>query len=140
MTEQQNTPLDQQDEVTLQLHKEEMEINKKWVGTANVKIYKKKYTEEKQILVPVTYEDLIIEKKVTNPENSTDTKLETICIPLSEERIEVTLTPAILNDVEVYKNQFEELIQVHETLKEEKVDIETVGNVKLVDEDPLSQV
>ena len=140
MTEQQNTPLDQQDEVTLQLHKEEMEINKKWVETANVKIYKKKYTEEKQILVPVTYEDLIIEKKVTNPENSTDTKLETICIPLSEERIEVTLTPAILNDVEVYKNQFEELIQVHETLKEEKVDIETVGNVKLVDEDPLSQV
>ena len=58
----------------------------------------------------------------------------------TEERIEVKLTQAILNDVEIYKNQFEELIQVHETLKEEKVGIETVGNVKLVDEDPLSQV
>ncbi|MEH7417977.1 YsnF/AvaK domain-containing protein [Neobacillus drentensis] len=138
MTEQQNTPIDQQDEVTLQLHKEEMEINKKWVDTADVTIYKKKYTEEKQILVPVTREDLIIEKKVANPENPTDTRLETIRIPLSEEQIEVTLTPTILNDVEIEKNHYEELIQVHETLKEEKVHIETVGNVKLDDEDSLS--
>ncbi|PFN77029.1 hypothetical protein COJ85_32405 [Bacillus sp. AFS076308] len=140
MTEQQNSPLDHQDEVTLQLHKEELEINKKWVDTADVTIYKKKYTEEKQILVPVTREDLIIEKKVANPENPTDKKLETIRIPLSEDQIEVTLTPAILNDVEIYKNQYEELIQVHETLKEEIVHIETVGNVKLADEDPLTSV
>ncbi|MEH7121169.1 YsnF/AvaK domain-containing protein [Neobacillus vireti] len=140
MTKHQNSPIDQQDEVTLQLHKEQMEINKKWVDTADVSIYKKKYTEEKQILVPVTHEDLIIEKKVANPENPAVTKLETICIPLSEDQIEVRLTPAILNDVEIYKNQYEELIQVHETLKEEKVHIETVGNVKEVHEDPLSSV
>jgi len=133
VTEQQNSPLDQQDEVTLQLQKEEMEINKKWVDTADVTIYKKKYTEEKQVLVSVTHEDLIIEKKLANPQNPTDIKLETIRIPLSEEQIEVTLTPAILNDVEMYKNQYEELIQVHETLKEEKVRIETVGNVNVVD-------
>ena len=133
VTEQQNSPLDQQDEVTLQLQKEEMEINKKWVDTADVTIYKKKYTEEKQIMVPVSREDLIIEKKLANPQNPTDIKLETIRIPLSEEQIEVTLTPAILNDVEMYKNQYEELIQVHETLKEEKVRIETVGNVNVVD-------
>jgi len=140
LTEQQNSPLDQQNEVKLQLHKEEMEINKKWVDTGDVTIYKKKYTEEKQVLVPVTREDLIIEKKVANPENPTDTKLETIRIPLSEDQIEVTLTPAILNDVEIYKNQYEELIQVHETLKEEKVHIETVGNVSLANEDPLTSV
>src|SRR3954469_18246218 len=110
-----------------------MEINKKWVDKADVIIYKKKYTEEKQIMVPVSREDLIIEKNIINPENPTDIKLETIRIPLSEEQIEVTLTPAILNDVEMYKNQYEELIQVHETLKEEKVRIETVGNVNVVD-------
>ena len=140
MTEQQNSPLDHQDEVSLQLHKEELKINKKWVNTADVTIFKKKYTEEKQILVPVTHEDLIIEKKLANPENPTDTRLETIRIPLSEDQIEVKLTPAILNDVEIYKNQYEELTQVHETLKEEKVHIEPVGNVKLVDEDPLTSV
>ena len=140
MPEQQNSPLDQQDDVKLQLHKEEMEIKKKWVDTADVTIYKKKYTEEKQILVPITREDLIIEKNVINPENPADIKLETICIPLSEEQIEVTLTPAILNDVEMFKNQYEELIQVHETLKEEKVHIETVGNIEVVDENSLSSV
>jgi uncharacterized protein (TIGR02271 family) len=136
LTEQQNSRLDQQDEVTLQLHKEEMEINKKWVDTADVTIYTKKYTEEKQIMVPITHEDLIIEKKLANPENPTDIKLETIRIPLSEEQIEVNLTPAILNDIDIYKNQYQELIQIHETLKEEKVHIETVGNVKQVDEEP----
>jgi uncharacterized protein (TIGR02271 family) len=133
LTEQHNSPLDKQDEVTIQLHKEEMEINKKWVDPAEVIIYKKKYIEEKQIMVPVSREDLIIEKKLANPQNPTDIKLETIRIPLSEEQIEVTLTPTILNDVEMYKNQYEELIQVHETLKEEKVRIETVGNVNVVD-------
>ncbi|WP_160724783.1 YsnF/AvaK domain-containing protein [Bacillus sp. USDA818B3_A] len=137
MTEQQNSPINQQDDVTLQLHKEEIEIKKKWVETADVTVYKKKYTEEKQILVPIIREDLIIEKKVVSPENPADTKLETIRIPLSEERIEVTLTPALLNDVEVYKNQFEELIQIQETLKHEKVHIDTVGNVKEVDQDQI---
>lgn len=138
MTKQQNSPLDPQNEITLQLHKEEMELIKKWVDTSEVTIYKKKYTEEKQILVPITREDLIIEKRKANPKNSADTKLETFCIPLSEERIEVKLTPAILNDIEIYKKQYQELIQVHETLKEEKVHIETVGNVKLDNDDPLA--
>ncbi|MBT2655437.1 YsnF/AvaK domain-containing protein [Bacillus sp. ISL-18] len=137
MTKQHNSPLDPQNEITLQLHKEEMELNKKWVDTAEVTIYKKKYTEAKQLLVPITREDLIIEKKLANPKDPADTKLETICIPLSEEKIEVKLTPAILNDVEINKNQYQELIQVHEILKEEKVHIETVGNVKLDDEEPL---
>jgi uncharacterized protein (TIGR02271 family) len=124
-------------EVKLQLHKEELQVNKKWVQTADVKVYKKKYTEEKQIVVPVTREELIIEKKVLNSEGATttDADIETIRIPLSEERIEVTLHPSVLEDVEVYMNQYEELIQVNETLKEEKVHIDTVGDINVLSTD-----
>jgi uncharacterized protein (TIGR02271 family) len=119
------------DEVTLKLHKEELQISKKWIETANVKVYKKSYTEEKQILVPVRREELIIEKKIVNSEGETNKNIEMICIPIREDRIEVTLHPTLLEDVEIYKNQYEELKDVIETLKEEKIHIETIGDIKL---------
>jgi uncharacterized protein (TIGR02271 family) len=125
------------DEVTLKLHKEELQVSKKWIETANVTVYQKSYTEEKQILVPVRREELIIEKKIVNSEGETDKSIETIRIPLREDRIEVTLHPTLLEDVEIYKNQYEEIKQVIETLKEEKVHIETIGDVKLTDNNQL---
>jgi uncharacterized protein (TIGR02271 family) len=124
---------DHYDEVTIKLHKEELQISKKWIETANVTVYKKSYTEEKQILVPVRREELIIEKKIINSEGETDKDMETIRIPLREDRIEITLHPTLLEDVEIYKNQYEELKHVIETLKEEKVHIETIGDIKLTD-------
>lgn len=54
----------------LQLHKEELEITKNMVKTADVKVYKKTFTEEKQITVPITREELIIEKKVLDQNGS----------------------------------------------------------------------
>ncbi|MEH7073602.1 YsnF/AvaK domain-containing protein [Neobacillus drentensis] len=132
MVENQNLTKHDQSEVTLQLHKEELQVTKKWVETADVTIYKKTYTEEKQILVPVTREELIIEKRVFNPGDAIETEMETIRIPLSEERIEVTLHPTALEEVEIYKNQFEELIQICETMKEEKLNIDINGDVKVI--------
>jgi uncharacterized protein (TIGR02271 family) len=140
LPEKQNSPHNHHEKVTLQLHKEEFQINKKWVETADVTIYKKTYTVEKQILVPVTYEELIIEEKVLTPEGAQDAQIETTCIPLKEERIEVILTPTILNDVEIYKKQIEEHIQVHETVKEEKVHIHALGDVKVLVDEPASLV
>lgn len=131
MSEQPKTANDLYDEVTLKLHKEELQVSKKWIETANVTVYKESYTEEKQILVPVRREELIIEKKILNSKGETDKNIETIRIPLREDRIEVTLHPTLLEDVEIYKNQYEELKHVIETLKEEKVHIETIGDIKL---------
>ncbi|MBM7651068.1 YsnF/AvaK domain-containing protein [Neobacillus cucumis] len=125
-------------EITFQIHKEQLEVNKKWIDTADVTIYKKKYTKEKQILVPVTCEDLIIEKRVKNPEDPRDIQIETTCIPLSEEQIEIKLALTVLNDIEVYKNQYEELIQINERLKQEKIHIDTIGDVNVVIDCPSS--
>lgn len=131
VSEQPKKANDHYDEVTLKLHKEELQVSKKWIETANVTVYKESYTEEKQILVPVRREELIIEKKILNSKGETDKNIETIRIPLREDRIEVTLHPTLLEDVEIYKNQYEELKHVIETLKEEKVHIETIGDIKL---------
>ncbi|MBT2737559.1 YsnF/AvaK domain-containing protein [Bacillus sp. ISL-7] len=126
-----------QEDKTIQLHKEELQVNKKWVVTADVRVYKKTYTLEKQIVVPIIREELIIEKKILNPESGTTTQIETTQIPLCEDRIEVILNPTILNDVEIFRNQFEEIIQINENVKEEKVQIDTIGDVKVVVDDKL---
>ena len=126
------------EEVSFELHKEEIQVSKKWIETADVKIYKRTYTEEKQIIVPVSHEEIIIEKKLLNQKGEKDGQIETTRIPLSEDRIEVFLHPTVLEDVQIYKEQFEEIIQVIETVKEEKVHIETVGDIKVMIDDQLS--
>jgi uncharacterized protein (TIGR02271 family) len=118
---------------TLELHKEELQITKNMIKTADVKVYKKTFTEEKQITVPLTREELIIEKKVLDP-NGAEPQIEIIRIPIVEERIEVTKKPVILENVEISKNQFEEMIHLNETLKEEKINIETIGDIKVREE------
>jgi uncharacterized protein (TIGR02271 family) len=122
------------EEATLRLHREELQISKKLMKTSDVKVYKRTYTEEKQVLIPVTHEELVIEKREPNAASAEGDSIETIRIPLSEERIEITLHPTVLEDVEIYKQQFEEIIEIHETLKEEKARIDTVGDIRVVDE------
>ena len=70
-----------QDEVRLQLHNEELKVSKKWVETADLKVYKNTYTEEKLIAVPITREELVIEKKMLLADGTTDEQTETIRIP-----------------------------------------------------------
>lgn len=122
------------EELILELHKEKLQVNKKVIKTATVNVYKKTYTVEKQILVPVTYEELIIEKKFPSE------KVETKCIPLSEERIEITKHPIIFEDVEIYKEKVEEHLQINETVKEEKIHIDTVGDISIMVDNQTSTV
>ncbi|WP_052342604.1 YsnF/AvaK domain-containing protein [Bacillus sp. EB01] len=123
---------DKQEKRELQLHKEQMQVSKKWSETANVRVYKRTYTEAKQINVPITREELIIETKSALSDDTQDSGIETITIPLMEERIEVILHPTVLEDVEIYNHQYKEIIQIQEILKEERVRIETMGGAKVV--------
>jgi uncharacterized protein (TIGR02271 family) len=135
LPEKQNSIHTHHNEGTLQLHKEELQFDKKRIETADVSFYKRTFTVEKEILIPVTCEELIIEKKLLNSEGTKEPQIETIRIPLSEERIEVSLHPTVLNDVDIYKKQFEDLKHVNETVKEEKVHIDTVGDIKVIQAD-----
>jgi uncharacterized protein (TIGR02271 family) len=128
---------DEKQDETLQLHKENLDITKKVVDTADVRVYKNTYTEVKQIMIPVIHEELVIEKKGLTP---VDSDIEVTRIPMSEERIEVTLHPTVLNNISVDTQQFEEVIQVSETLKEEKLRIKTIGDSKVEVVEPPSDM
>jgi len=114
---------------TLRLHEEQLDIVKKWVKTGDVDIHKEVLTEEKTLTVPVTREELVVEKKFLD--KTSDGNVEVIRIPIREEQIEVTKHWVVLEDVQIYKNQFQENKSIEETLKREELHLETTGNPKI---------
>jgi conserved domain len=124
-------------EAKIQLHEEQLDIAKKWIQTRDVNIHKEVFTEEKTITVPVTREELVIETKLLDEEstNKTDGNIEVIRIPISEERIEVTKHSVVLEDIQIYKHQFQENKCIEETLKKEKLHLEITGDPKVINEE-----
>lgn len=129
-----NSPVSQEtlnnagDKATLQLREEQLDITKRWVQTGDVTMHKEILTEEKNIVVPIAREELVIEKQVFakgQPYGHT----ETIRIPVSEERIKVIKQPVILEEISAYKRQFQEIESVEETVKKEKVHLDINGDL-----------
>jgi len=121
--------------VTLQIKEEQLDIVKKWMRTGDVKIYKESYTQEKSFTVPVKREELVIEKKglaSAAPENI-DAPTEVIRILLSEEQVEFTKHWVNLEDVSVYKRQIEDIKHIEVTLKHEVPNVKFVGSPKVRD-------
>lgn len=114
----------------LQLHEEQLDISKTWIQIGEITVRREVVTEIKRIEVPVVREELVIEKKILDAK-SLDQQAEhteTIRIPISEERIEITKHPTALEDISIYKNTFEEIVQIDETLKKEILDVNTTGS------------
>lgn len=119
--------------VHLELHEERLDISKERIQTAEVISHKEVITEEKTITVPVTREELVIEKIVYNPAapDQTSETTEILRIPVSEEQIEVSKHPTTLEEVKIYKRSYEETQHLEETVKKEQIHIDTIGNPKI---------
>jgi uncharacterized protein (TIGR02271 family) len=120
------------DSARLQLRKEQLEISKELVQTADVISHKEIITEEKTITVPVTREELVIERKDMKNSNSDEEYTEIMRIPLTEEQLDVNKHTVKLEDVSIHTNQYEETEHIEEALKKEIGNIETSGNIKVV--------
>ncbi|MHB1393999.1 MAG: YsnF/AvaK domain-containing protein [Clostridia bacterium] len=119
----------------LKLREEQLEISKELMQTGFADVHREVIKEEKTIVVPVTREELVIEKKTSNvgASHNENSHTEVIRIPISEERIEVIKHPVILEDVSVYRRQFQDIQHIEELLKKEKLHVETHGDVKVSD-------
>jgi uncharacterized protein (TIGR02271 family) len=136
-TNSKQNPYKNSNEDVLNLREEQLDISKRRIQTAKVTTHKEIVTEEKNIIVPVTREDLVIEKTTFDPDDPNDLEgyTETIRIPISEEDIDIVKHKVELEDVSVYNNEYQEVKHVTETLKKEKLNIKTTGNVKIIDND-----
>lgn len=122
---------------SIKLREEQLDIRKTRVPTGKVNLRTEVVTEEKNIVVPVTRQDLVIEKTALNTDtpDPAEPVTEILRIPIREERVEISKHPVTLEDVKVYQRRYETAESVTENVRKEKLHFETTGNFKIIDKE-----
>lgn len=136
------------DEEHLRLHEERLNVGKERVQTGEVNVGKHVVEEERTIEVPVEREEVFVERRPVNEDastykggdgkfDSTDayTEGDTIRVPLTEERVEVSKKDVVSEEIVVGKRKVTDTEHVNETVRKEVADID--GDVTDNDRDIL---
>ncbi|MBA3658608.1 MAG: YsnF/AvaK domain-containing protein [Gemmatimonadales bacterium] len=118
----------------LELHEEQLDIEKEQVQAGEVRLRKEVVTEQRNIEVPVTREEVVIERRPAGDRQASTTGLgegEEIRIPLMEEQVNVEKHAVVREEVSLGKRQVKETKQVSDTVRREEARIETQGNVRM---------
>ncbi len=120
----------------LQLLKEVLKVNKERVQKGEVRVCKEIITEMRTIEVPVTREELVIERQVVVDGKVTGeiSEGETIRIPLSEEQVRVDKQAVVAEEVTIGKREVQETKEVKESVRREELRTETDGSVIVNDQ------
>jgi uncharacterized protein (TIGR02271 family) len=122
------------EEGKLLLREEELDIAKDRVSTGEVNLHKEIIEERKVMDVPVSHEEVIIERKAFNHEHS-ETPIgheESIHIPVSEERLQVGKHTEIVGEISAHKREVEEPEHVDEILKREEARVDIDGHPRVI--------
>ena len=117
-----------EDEQTIPLTEEKLDISKD-THESQARITKEPSTETKTVEVPVTHEEVTIERRP--PSGQTDARepsksTEDITIPLKKEEVNVSKTPYVKEEVAVKKKPVTETRQVSEEVTSEKINTSDV--------------
>lgn len=136
------------DEEHLRLHEERLNVGKERVQTGEVNVGKHVVEEERTIEVPVEREEVFVERRPVNEDSTTYndrdgnfdskdayTEGDTIRVPLTEERVDVTKKDVVSEEIVVGKRKVTDTEQVNETVRKEVADID--GDVTDNDRDIL---
>ncbi|MDQ0246839.1 uncharacterized protein (TIGR02271 family) [Bacillus fengqiuensis] len=137
--EERNERAETVDDGKLRLRQEELDISKDRVETGEVVLSKEIVEEQKTVDVPVTHEEVVIERRAIDHELS-DSPIgaeETIHIPVSEERVEVGKHTVVTGEVSAYKREVEETRHVEETLRREEARVNTTGDAHVVNDEEV---
>lgn len=121
-----------EDEKKLRLREERLDVDKENVKTGEVEVKKEVHEETQRIDVPVTREEVYVEKKPVdgksaNVDANGKIKDETIRVPIKEEKVEVRKKPVVTDEVEVGKRKVEETEQVTDNVKKEELHVDREG-------------
>jgi uncharacterized protein (TIGR02271 family) len=115
----------EKEESTVPVIEERLNVSKK-TSTTQYTITKDPITEKKTIEVPVTHEELIVEKRPPKDSSSSSaqgpvkSKTE-IKVPLNREEVEVTKEPFVKEEVVVKKKPVTETRTVSDTVRKERI-------------------
>jgi uncharacterized protein (TIGR02271 family) len=125
------------EERSLKLREEQLDVSKESVQTGEVEVHKDVVEEQKTVHVPVTHEEVYVERrKVDDATADTTTPIgedETIRVPIVEEKVEVTKKPVVTEELVIGKRQTTEAEQVTEKIKREEAKVETDGDTTVTE-------
>ena len=125
------------------VREEVLRAHKHLVVTGEVVIRKQVITEEKTITVPLTREELVIERRPgpgelpAQPVHEEETLEEvlreggTLRIVVREEQVRVEKYPVVKEEIFITKRQIQETQHISDTVKREEAYLERVGKVNL---------
>jgi uncharacterized protein (TIGR02271 family) len=111
-------------ETRIPVIEERMQVSKR-VAMSEATITKEPTTETKTVEVPVTHEEMTVERRPADrstSERPSSTKTE-VKIPLSKEEVQVTKEPYVKEEVVVKKEPVTETETVSDTVTSERVDV-----------------
>lgn len=122
---------------SMRLREEQLQMEKQRVQSGEVNIHKEVVTEQKSIDVPVSREEIVVERRpVTGgqPSNEPIGQSETYRMPVSEEQVNVTKTPIETGEVEIRKRTVQDTQHVSDTVRREEPRIESSGDATILNE------
>lgn len=120
------------EDITVPLHKEELDVVKRDTQTGEVRVRKDVVEEEKVVDVPVRRERVRVERReVTDrPAMNASFQEETVVVPLRAEEVEVRKRAMVDEEVVIHKDAVEEERRVEEKVRREEVSIRSDGDVE----------
>jgi uncharacterized protein (TIGR02271 family) len=119
---------------SIELREEELRAEKERVQAGEVRLRKEVITEERTIEVPVTREEVVIERRPAAQGREATGRIdesEEIRIPLMEEEVRVEKTPVVREEVSVKKRQVQGMEEVSDTVRREEARIEQTGDARV---------
>ena len=128
-----NQSTDTDPEQRMQLREEQLRVGKQAVQTGEVGLRKEVVSEQQTVDVPVTHEEVVIERRPGSSQPS-DTPIgeeETYRVPVREEQVSVQKQPVVREEIALGKRQVQDTQQVSETVRREEARIERKGDVNI---------
>ena len=124
---------DHTEEERMQLREERLRVDKQQVEQGEVSLHKDVVSEQQSFDVPVSREEVYIERRPVNETQTGDFTMqedeETIRVPVMEERVEVTKTPYVAEEIVVGKRTVQDTERVDETVRHEEAHFDKTGDV-----------
>ena len=135
-TATQETVADTGEERRMQLREEQLRAYKRPVQTGEVSLRKEVVTEQQTLNVPVTHEEIYVERRPVSGQVDNTTPIgegETISVPVREEQVNVTKQTVETGEVSIGKHQVQETQQVSDTIRREEAHLEREGDAPIHD-------
>ncbi len=120
---------------TVRVHEEQLRAIKTPVEAGEVRVRKEVVTEQKNLQVPVTREEVVVERRpASGRATAADIKPgEEIRVPVKEEQVKVEKETVVTGEVSVGKRKVTENENVSGAVRKEEVKVEQKGDVKVRD-------